>query len=292
MIQEKNDLILGLQLDAACAQLTYYNSSMKEPVTVSADGESETYLIPMEQAAWEQANSPQGSMDKLTAFISRCLDLVSGLGKPEDMRIMVCVRSMDETIGQRIPKALEQIGVERKYIFLQDYKSSFYYYTINQKKELWSSDVALVECVDETMIGYVLHINKSTRPSLVTVEEAARQPVNEKVRDGREGEDWDRERDRLFFELLKKVFERRNVTTTYLLGDYFDKTWARRSFSICAITVMLFRGKTCLPRAPATGLWNGWACLERRICCLWGRTWSMRIWACICGSGERRPIIL
>ena len=187
MIQEKNDLILGLQLDAACAQLTYYNSSMKEPVTVSADGESETYLIPMEQAAWEQANSPQGSMDKLTAFISRCLDLVSGLGKPEDMRIMVCVRSMDETIGQRIPEALEQIGVERKYIFLQDYKSSFYYYTINQKKELWSSDVALVECVDETMIGYVLHINKSTRPSLVTVEEAARQPVNEKVRDGREG---------------------------------------------------------------------------------------------------------
>ena len=57
---------------------------------------------------------------------------------------MVCVRSMDETIGQRIPEALEQIGVERKYIFLQDYKSSFYYYTINQKKELWSSDVALV----------------------------------------------------------------------------------------------------------------------------------------------------
>ena len=47
--------------------------------------------------------------------------------------------------------------------------------------------MALVECVDETMIGYVLHINKSTRPSLVTVEEAARQPVNEKVRDGREG---------------------------------------------------------------------------------------------------------
>ena len=253
MIQEKNDLILGLQLDAACAQLTYYNSSMKEPVTVSADGESETYLIPMEQAAWEQANSPQGSMDKLTAFISRCLDLVSGLGKPEDMRIMVCVRSMDETIGQRIPKALEQIGVERKYIFLQDYKSSFYYYTINQKKELWSSDVALVECVDETMIGYVLHINKSTRPSLVTVEEAARQPVNEKVRDGREGEDWDRERDRLFFELLKKVFERRNVTTTYLLGDYFDKTWARRSFQYLCHHRHAFQGKNLFTKGACYG---------------------------------------
>ncbi len=253
MIQEKNDLILGLQLDAACAQLTYYNSSMKEPVTVSADGESETYLIPMEQAAWEQANSPQGSMDKLTAFISRCLDLVSGLGKPEDMRIMVCVRSMDETIGQRIPEALEQIGVERKYIFLQDYKSSFYYYTINQKKELWSSDVALVECVDETMIGYVLHINKSTRPSLVTVEEAARQPVNEKVRDGREGEDWDRERDRLFFELLKKVFERRNVTTTYLLGDYFDKTWARRSFQYLCHHRHAFQGKNLFTKGACYG---------------------------------------
>ena len=87
----------------------------------------------------------------------------------------------------------------------------------------------------------------------MTVEEAARQPVNEKVRDGREGEDWDRERDRLFFELLKKVFERRNVTTTYLLGDYFDKTWARRSFQYLCHHRHAFQGKNLFTKGACYG---------------------------------------
>lgn len=246
-------MILGLQLDASYAQLTYYSSAMKEPVTVSADGESESYLIPMDKTAWEQANSPQGPMENLVSFIRRCLEPVASLGEPADMRIMVSVRVMDEVVGQRIPQALEQIGVERKYVFLQDYKSSFYYYTINQKKELWSGDVALLEYEDETMVGYVLHINKSTRPALVTVEEAARQPVNDKVRDGREGEAWDRERDRLFFELLKKVFERRNVTTSYLLGDYFDKEWAKRSFQYLCFHRHAFQGKNLFTKGACYG---------------------------------------
>lgn len=246
-------MILGLQFDEAYAQLTYYNSSMKEPVTASADGESDSYLIPMESKAWEEANAPEGSVENLIAFFRRCLETVAGRGEPADMRIMVCVRTMDEVVGQRIPQALEQIGVERRYVFLQDYKSSFYYYTINQKKELWNGDVALLEYVDEAMVGYVLHINRSTRPALVTVEEAARQPVNEKVRDGRSDEDWNRERDRLFFELLKKVYERRNVITSYLMGDYFDKEWAKRSFQYLCFHRHAFQGKNLFTKGACYG---------------------------------------
>lgn len=253
MIQEKNDCILGLQLCETYAQLTYYNSTMKEPVTASVDEKNESYLIPVEEKVWKCACQEGGPLDELKSFLGRCLDLVKALGNVSDMRIMVTVPSMEGSIGERLASALEQIGIERKYIFLQDYKSSFYYYTINQKKELWSGDVALLEYEGEAMAGYVLHINKSTKPALVTVEQVAKQSMDETVRDGRDDEEWDKEKDRLFFELLKKVFERRNVTTSYLMGDYFDKSWAKRSFQYLCYHRHAFQGKNLYTKGACYG---------------------------------------
>ena len=243
MIQEKNDLILGLQLCEWYAQLTYYNNSMKEPVTASINGEEESYLIPITRETWEAATIEGRATEPLTEFFRNCLKPMTEISDYADMRIMVCVPKLSDVLGDHVPRALEKLGLERKYIFLQDYKSGFYYYTVNQRKELWNGDVALLECENEVMTGHVLHIDKATRPALVTVEFAASQSVNEKVRDGRTQEEWDKERDRLFFELLKKVFERRNVVTSYLLGDYFDKNWAERSFQYLCFHRHAFQGK-------------------------------------------------
>ena len=65
---------------------------------------------------------------------------------------------------------------------------------------------------------------------VATVEEAARQKVDESLFSGSSEETWNREKDRLFFELLKRVFERRNVTTCYVMGDFYDSKWAVRSY--------------------------------------------------------------
>jgi len=87
----------------------------------------------------------------------------------------------------------------------------------------------------------------------VTVEKVAEQALDAQVRDGRSEEEWDRERDRLFFELLKKVFERRNVTTSYLMGDYFDKAWAERSFQYLCYHRHAFQGKNLYTKGACYG---------------------------------------
>lgn len=253
MIEEKRDLVLGLQLCKEYAQLTYYNNTMKEPATISADGESDSYLLPVKPEEWESAINKEHSLDKLKELLSRCLERVKAWGEISDIRIMVTVPKLEAPLDERLPKALEELGIERKYIFLQDYKSSFYYYTINQKRELWTGDVALLEYEEDTMVGYVLHVDKSTRPALVTVEKAASQKMDERVRDGRTEEAWKKERDRLFFELLKKVFERRNVTTSYLIGDYFDKSWAERSFQYLCYHRHAFQGKNLYTKGACYG---------------------------------------
>lgn len=253
MIEEKRDLVLGLQLCKDYAQLTYYNNTMKEPATVSMNGDSDSYLLPVKPEEWKSAMEKDGSLEPLKALFGRCLERVKSLGEIKDVRIMVTVPKLEEPLDERLPKALEELGIERKYIFLQDYKSSFYYYTVNQKRELWTGDVALLEYEEDTMVGYVLHVDKSTKPALVTVEKAASQRLDERIRDGRAQEAWDKERDRLFFELLKRVFERRNVTSSYLIGDYFDKSWAERSFQYLCYHRHAFQGKNLYTKGACYG---------------------------------------
>ena len=68
---------------------------------------------------------------------------------------------------------------------------------------------------------------------------------------------WNEERDRLFFELLKKLFERRVVTVSYLIGSYFNKSWAVAArLSFFASSAMHIREKICIPKEPAMRRWS------------------------------------
>lgn len=96
---------------------------------------------------------------------------------------------------------------------------------------------------EESIVGYVLHIDRSTRPAIARAQEVARQPMGDAVRDGRSDQEWKKEKDRLFFELLKKVFERRTISVSYLIGDYFNKSWAERSIQYLCYKRHAFQGK-------------------------------------------------
>ncbi len=179
----------------------------------------------------------------LAIYFRLCMSKLKLLTKETKLYVMVTVRELDDLQSAVIVEALERNGLDRRQIFLQDYLSSFFYHTINQKKELWYQDVALLTYEDEAIVGYVLHIDRSTRPAIAAVNQAARQPMDEEIRAGRGDTEWQKEKDRLFFELLKKVFERRNVSASYLMGDYFNKSWAERSIQFLCYKRHAFQGR-------------------------------------------------
>ncbi len=279
MVQSTNELILGIELNEEYAQMTYYHTSVKEPLTLSRTAGTEDYLLPMalrqddagEWHFWDQKNpgdslpddrcrisglyriigngdtAPSGdgtvtAEELLAVYFRVCLNLLKVLTENAELQVMVTVRTLTENWASAITSALEQNGVSRRHIYLQDYRASFYYYAVNQKKELWNNDVALIEYEQEKINGYVLHIDRTTRPAIARVEFAAAQEVGDAVRNGRSDSEWDRERDRLFFELLKKIFERRNVTVSYLIGDYFSKSWADRSIQFLCYKRHAYQG--------------------------------------------------
>lgn len=211
----------------------------------------------------EDVELPMGRDELLAAYLKLCIAGLKLLTSDTTLSVMVTVKNLTETQNQVIVDALMRFGVDRKKIYVQDYLSSFFYYVINQKKELWLQDVALLTYEEESMVGYVLHIDRSTRPAIARVTEAARQPVTEEVRANRSDEDWRREKDRLFFELLKKVFERRTIAVSYLFGDYFDQSWTKRSIQFLCSGRRAYQGMNlysrgaCYAAMERTGILGG-----------------------------------
>ena len=262
MIQATNELILGIELNAQNAQVTYYHQSVREPVTIDQlpmavrldadeqwhfwNGEPEEGERPdlyrmtdiygrIERKESLEDHGRSYEPDELLGIYFRlCMDQIRLLTQNTQVQVMVTVKELSDLWSDVIIRGLERCKVDRKRIYVQDLLSAFYYFTVNQKKELWYQDVALLTYEDEKIVGYVLHIDKSTRPALARVDRVAEQPVDETVRAER--------KDQLFFELLKRVFERRNVNVSYLVGDYFSKTWAERSIQYLCYKRHAFQG--------------------------------------------------
>lgn len=235
MRKEIRQIAAGLQLAPDHALFSLLDQETQK-------AEEEQSRIPMDPKVWRAACGRGEGIGLLCDFLKEQLGRrMNGAGF-EGLHIMVTVPKLEPLLSQRIPQALELLGVPRKQIYLQDYYSSFFFYSVHQRQELWSGDVVLLECEEDILSGYVLHIDRTKSPALASVRKVETAVLDEKARDGRSDADWDKERDRLFFEFLKKVFERRNVITCYLIGDYFSPDWAERSFRFLSSRRHVFQG--------------------------------------------------
>ncbi len=244
-MREKLKRAAGLQLAPDYAMLTVCSSAASEPQTIAwgEDAGEDRYQISLPDGVWDALTRKEAPTDSLETFLESCVDRICAKADRGALHLMVTVPKLTVYAGERIPAVLEKLGLERANIYIQDYLTSFYYYAVNQKKMLWNGDVALIEYQDEQMIGYVMHIDQTKVPKIVTVVEAARQEAGERQRDGRDEEDWKKEKDRLFFAFLGKVFERKNVVTAYIMGDFYDRSWAEKSFMYLCGGRHAFQGK-------------------------------------------------
>lgn len=243
MEDEKRTLI-GIQMSAEGAQITWYNPALAEPQTLSLPGEGEDGLMSVPSEAWKGAmRGGRFGTQALSRFLQRMIETVPGEISMKELCIAITVPSLSQSLGDHLIAALESLGAERRNLFLQDWRTSFYYYVVSMLRELWSGDVAFLRVKNQQMVGSILHIDRTVKPGVVSIDEIASADVSERARGDMNDEDWDRERDRRLYELLGKLFERRNVTTSYLYGTYFDRSWAQRSFQYLTFRRHAFQGQ-------------------------------------------------
>lgn len=230
--------IIGLDLEKENSQISCYSDRAGEPETVSIVENQDKYLIPTPEGLLKERGKEK--VRDLADFIKTCISYLRPIPGMTDIFLMITMREVRQPWIDWLHDACRMLGMDRNNIFLQSYQESFFYYVLNQKKELWNHDAALFEYTQSGIRSWLMKMDNRTRPALVTVMQGEELHLGRQA--GRSEEEWNALRDQKFLELIRSTFQKEIVSSTFLIGDSFDKTWAVKSLQYLCRKRHVFQG--------------------------------------------------
>lgn len=257
---------VGIDLDDTYAVVSFYEDGVKEPATVSMQAGSEVFQIPLcvgkkkglgqwfvgeeaincgEEAtviyqllgkarAKEELIIEKESFyaeDLLLLFLKKVTSYIGGpYGAITICNLAFSVEKLDLELSRLLFRIGEQLGLRKEQMILLDRKSAFYYFILNQPKELWNHDVCLFDYRDDAVKCLRMGRNMSTIPQLVRIEEQELELTPDV-------------KDEEFAVMLQKILNGRIVSSAYLVGDGFDGGWMKQSLGILCRGRRAFMGK-------------------------------------------------
>ena len=257
--------IIGYEINEKTCQISYYNDQQLEPDTLEVDADN--YQIPLIigklRDTWAYGKEARRLVSikegfTVTRLLSRSLageriefgeetyDAVWLLSQfiqmslqsfPEIDGIVFTVPSLTEELAQLLRGIAVRMNIDKRHIFIQDYKESFCNYLFYQPKELWQYDAALFCCDRNEIKAYML---RRLRPGLgggkttfVTVDEVASAHMKELAMVYPVlNEDKAKEADAMFCKFIEGVFDKRIVSSVFLTGEGFENNWYPRSLRV------------------------------------------------------------
>lgn len=264
----EKSLYIGVDFNEKYALLSYFTEDMTEPETVSTIAGSEIYQIPLllykkkgigqwyfgedakNMAKAEQRvciddfcckaflgekieieDASYDAKELLAIFFRKILMLPRRLsGEMKIASLGITVSTLNAKTTEVLREVMKKIGIEKEQFFMIDHKESFYYYTLNQDKELWVHDVALFSYEEEKMKEYYLHRNENTTPQMVDLVE--------EDYGGLSGD-----RDLEFASIVKEAFAGKIVSSAFLTGAGFEGEWMKQSIQMLCRGRRAFLGK-------------------------------------------------
>ena len=125
-MDDEKSVLIGIQISGDGAQITWYDQSLEEPQTLSLPGEGEDGLISVPADAWKGAlRGGRFGMQSLGKFMAKLIGMVPGSPSMDNVRVSVTVPSLTQELGDHIIACLEELGIGRRNLFLQDWRTSF-----------------------------------------------------------------------------------------------------------------------------------------------------------------------
>lgn len=244
MTSDYNGVMIGFDLCPDFSQITFYHQKYNEPITVSAVPGEEKYQMPTPRDLFSLVEQKvELGTALLSNFFKLSLEKLTFNGSRKQIKITVTMAKMNRLWVDAITRALGMLDIEREAICLQDHRESFYYYALNQKRDLWHFPVALFEYEKDRIIAYRLRINYKTKPALAEVEKQSTLYLDNKARQGMAAEEWQLAKDQLFLKQMKEFMEEDRFSAVYLIGEHFDKEWAELSLDFLCKKCHVFQGK-------------------------------------------------
>lgn len=219
--------IIGCDLNERYCQISFYNEEQQEPQTL----ENVTYPV---LGLYEKAIGQAGGdgVRALADFVEKALERFDDIEKLVFTvpRLNIDIVRMLKGIGQRI-------GVDKRHIYVQDYKESFCHYMLFQPKELWQYEAALFHCDRHEVKAYMLRKIRTGygkgRDTFITVDEVANAQMEELAAVYPVlNVDRARDADVRFKQFVQGVFEKKLVSSVFLVGEGFENNWYPQSLRV------------------------------------------------------------
>ena len=219
--------MIGIDLNERYCQISFYREDQQEPQTL----ENVTYpTAGLYERAIEQAGGE--SVRALAELVEHALVRFDTIDKLVFTvpRLNIDIVRMLKGIGQRA-------GVDKHHIYVQDYKESFCNYMLYQPKELWQYEAALFHCDRHEVKAYMLRKIRTGygkgRDTFITVDEVANAYMEElsavypvlNV-------DRARDADVRFKQFVQGVFDKKLVSSVFLVGEGFENNWYPQSLRV------------------------------------------------------------
>ena len=265
---KKQGFYVGIDIDDEYAVISYYDSDMKEPLTMSMITGSDLFQIPVLLAKrkgmgqWYIGNEAKQLKEReqvifvehlyekalrkenvyvdeehypaeelLLLFLRKLISYACGISSNyEPGGVAVSVEDLDRNKISVFSDIFKQMGYANEEIHLIDRKDAFYYFALNQQKELWLHDVLLYDYRDHRITCFHLHRNANVTPQLITIREIIK-PMD------------DQNKDEAFFGILADHLKGKIVSTIYLVGNGFDGNWMKQSLNYMCQGRRAFVGK-------------------------------------------------
>ena len=259
---------VGIDIDDKFAVASVFYTGMKEPETVSMVAGSEVFQIPVtltkkqglgqwfigdeaKRVAMVQNIEPidfllskalnresifiedekYQAVELLTLYIKKLIFLTGKLGNPGlPDKLIFTLESLSREITGLFFEIGAKLGIDKCRIMLLDRKEGFYYYTLNQKQELWNHDVFLFDYRDENISCCHMKRNTKTVPQMITLDAKQRYMSKAGCDDS-------------FYRILQDCFAGHSISSVYLVGDGFEGDWMKVSLAYLCKGRRAFVGK-------------------------------------------------
>ena len=219
--------IIGCDLNEHYCQISYYDAELQEPKTLDivTYPVSDLYLKAVRQESNEDVRS-------LSEFIGKVLERFEEVGQ-----LVFTVPELNIDIVRMLKGIGQRQGIAKQNVYVQDYKESFCNYMIYQPKELWQYEAALFHCDRYEVKAYMLRKLRTGygkgRDTFITVDEVASAKMEElsavypvlNV-------DRARDADVRFKQFVQGVFEKKLISSVFLVGEGFENNWYPQSLKV------------------------------------------------------------
>ena len=262
----KRTIYVGIDFCNDFSQVSYYNFTDNEPVSVGFSGPDSGYNIPcvisktIGKEQWFAGDEAKNSAtlgeavlvdnllgkarernpviiddntympaDLISVFLNEILQSVKiAAGVDEIEKVCITLDNFNISILNILSDVMSRLGFNGDKVCFASHSESFVYYSLCQKPELWKNDVVLFEYDEKGLQFKLLNIATFRGQKMVmTKEEDFSEEMPYSLIENRASSEY---LDKKLTEIARRQFEKKTISTVYLTGKAFSNELATPDF--------------------------------------------------------------